>query len=168
MDDHFIRLTLHAETNTGQEPGMADLERWANAPGTPLTFPILSDGGWSVANAYEVDNYIPSYSLIGRNMEVLILDGSVSGAQISSALDEPIPEVEWDIPPELDSADGIGGGDGESPASQSSPFGGGDAGLDDNGFISPYGGGSCQASMAPGGSWLALALVALLGLVRRR
>lgn len=148
---------------------MADLERWAEAPGTALTFPILSDGGWSTANTYEVDNYIPSYSLIGRNMELLILDGSVSGAQISNALDEPIPEVEWEIPPELDSAGAIGDdGDGESTAGESSPFGGGDAGLDDNGFISPYGGSSCTASVAPGGSGLAFALVGLVAIFRRR
>lgn len=146
---------------------MVDLQRWAEAPANDLTFPVLSDPQWTISNRFERDFGIPTYSLIGRNMELLIVDGWPSEAQIDAALDEPIPEVDWDVPPELDSAGSIDQ-DGESPATQSSPFGGGEAGLDDNGFISPYGGSSCTASVAPGSSWLACALVGLIGILRRR
>ena len=32
--------------------------------------------------------------------------GSVTGSTIESALDDPVPEVEWDMPPALDAPDG--------------------------------------------------------------
>ena len=100
-------------------------------------------------------------------MELLILDGAVNDAQISAALDEPIPEVAWNEPPELTGGGGEDGG-GDNATAQSSPFGGGSAGLDDSGFISPYGGASCTASVAPGSSWLAVLLIGLVGVLRRR
>ena len=39
-------------------------------------------------------------------MELLVVDGSVTGSTIQSALDDPVPEVEWDMPPDLDDPDG--------------------------------------------------------------
>ena len=120
-----------------------------------------------MASRYEVDNYIPSYSLIGRDMRLLIHDGNVTDAQIEDALAEPIPEVAWDQPPDL-GAGGDEDGDGDLAYTQSSPFGGGDAGIDDDGFVSPYGGASCTASVAPGGGWVAALLIGLVGILRRR
>jgi MYXO-CTERM domain-containing protein len=159
-----------AETSASQAPGMADLQRWAEAPSNTLTFPVLSDPGWGISSRFERDNGIPTYSLIGRNMELLIVDGWPSEGQIDAALEEEIPEVAWDEPPDL----GEGGGgpvdDGNNPEiGQSSPFGGGQAGLDDNGFVGPFGGSSCTASMAPRpAGWLGLLLIGLVGLLRRR
>jgi peroxiredoxin len=80
-----------AETNTSGVPGQADLQNWANGYG--LTFPILSDPNWQVCNGFEVDNYIPSYTLIDREMKLVIRDGYPSASIIASELAEPWPEL---------------------------------------------------------------------------
>jgi len=87
------------ETGSGGTPSQSNLASWASGYGQ--TLPTLSDGGWGVSNGYETDGYIPTYSLIGRDMTVRIRDGGVSASSINSALAEPVPDVDWDEPPSL-------------------------------------------------------------------
>lgn len=146
---------------------MADLQRWAEMPDQDQTFPILSDGGWEVSSSIELDGYIPSVTLIGRDMKLLIVDGMPSGAQIDQALDEPIPEVEWARPPDLDEVPEDA--DSDAAYHESSPFGGGDMSRDDGGYVSPWGGAGCSASLAPGAcGWLAVLAFGVAGARRRR
>ena len=158
--------------------------RWVEMPSNDLTFPILSDPQWGVSNRFERDFGIPTYSLIGRDMEILVVDGSVTPAKIEEALEAEVPEVDWNVPPDLDDTDDweatdTSGSQDETndgiPAAEQQagvgPFGGGPAPPSRDGFTAPYGG--CTASIAPlpasgktTGLWLALA--ALLGFRRRR
>ena len=87
-----MMITLLAETNSGSAPEQGNLQSWASAPNNDLTFPVLSDPGWGVSNRYEIDNGIPTYSLIGRDMQILIRDGWPSPSDISSARAEPVPD----------------------------------------------------------------------------
>jgi hypothetical protein len=141
---------------------------------------VLDDVGGGLASRWGVSG-IPSYTLIGRDMTYIVVNGHPSDGQIEDALDEPVPEVEWDEPPPLepgDSAepgdvDGEGGeGEGASPEAvetYAGPWGGGPAPSDAAGVASPYGG--CAASIAPSGvgaAGLWLAFLGLFGLVARR
>ncbi len=147
-------------------------------PNTPLTYPVLSDPNWGQGNRFERDGGIPTYSLISRTMELLVVDGSVTGSTIQSALDDPVPDVEWDMPPDLDDPDGTAApaddavdGEGvETEAAAGGPFGGGDATQDANGgFSPPYGGSACSAVGSGSASpWSLLGLLGFLGLARRR
>jgi MYXO-CTERM domain-containing protein len=146
---------------------------------------VLDDDTGLLANRWGVSG-IPSYTLIGRDMTYVVVNGYPSPSQIEAALDEPVPEVAWDAPPPLDPEDSAAPGDvvdGESTGGEgvdgagpsapaetyAGPWGGGPAPADGAGVASPYGG--CAASVAPTGdvpSGLWLALVGVLGFVRRR
>ena len=139
---------------------------------------MLDDNTGMLANRWGVSG-IPSYTLIGRDMTYVVVNGYPSASDIEQALDEPVPDVEWDAPPALnpeDSAepgdvDGEDGGEGETSSADSfaGPWGGGPAPADNAGVASPYGG--CAANQASGastGAGLWLAFLGLLGLARRR
>lgn len=141
---------------------------------------MLDDNASLLANRWGVSG-IPSYTLIGRDMSYIVVNGYASAGQIEDALDEPVPEVDWDVPPPLDPEDSAEpgdvvdgestGGEGQSAPAETfaGPWGGGPAPADGAGVASPYGG--CAATVAPAGqtsSGLWLALVGLLGFVRRR
>ena len=50
----------------------------------------------AIYSAYELDNYIPSVSLLGSGLEVLVVDNmNVMPGQIEQALPDS-----WDSPPE--------------------------------------------------------------------
>jgi MYXO-CTERM domain-containing protein len=154
---------------------------WADDIGNGITFPVLDDSQSLLANRWGVSG-IPSYTLIGRDMTYIIVNGHASSGDIETALDEPVPDVEWDEPPALDPEDSAEPGDvvdGESTAGDGAssgptetfagPWGGGPAPSDGAGVASPYGG--CAASVASGGGGVAafwLACLGLFGLVRRR
>ena len=56
---------------------------WANTYG--LSTPVLSDAS-GVSYNYEVDGYIPSTSLLGPGMEILVIDGTISESDIDDAI----------------------------------------------------------------------------------
>ena len=159
--------------------GQDGLITWADETGNGITFPVLDANEQLLANRWGVSG-IPSYTLIGRDMTYVVVNGNPSASQIENALDEPVPEVEWDAPPPLnpeDSAEpGDVGGEGEEGEGSSGPtetfagpWGGGPAPADNAGIASPYGG--CAANQAQGSSAAAglwLAFLGLLGLGRRR
>ena len=91
MDEGFIRLSVMSETNTGGAPSQATLQNWTGGYG--ISFPVLSDPGWTINSRFEVDNYIPSYTLIGRDMTIRIKDGWPSTTDYANALDEEWPEL---------------------------------------------------------------------------
>ena len=78
-------IYLIAEDNEYNATTTEDASDWANTFG--LTFPVLADSGWSIGNRFELDNYIPSYTLIGPGMEVVEVDGDISDADIEALLD---------------------------------------------------------------------------------
>ncbi len=83
-----MRITLMGENGSGGTPSTSDLEGWATMPSNDQTFPILSDGGWSICSRWEQDGGIPTYSLIGRDMTYWTIDGNPSSSTINSALAE--------------------------------------------------------------------------------
>ena len=84
-DQGFMPIYLIAEDNEYNATTTEDASDWANTFG--LTFPVLADSGWSIGNRFELDNYIPSYTLIGPGMEVVEVDGDISDADIEALLD---------------------------------------------------------------------------------
>ena len=80
-----------AETTTAQAPSQGTLQSWAGGYG--LTFPVLADPYWQICNRFEVDNYIPSYTLIDREMRIVIKDGYPTSSNINSELSEPWPDL---------------------------------------------------------------------------
>ena len=165
-----------AEVSGGGAPETDDLVRWVENPQEDLTFPILADPGWSISNRFERDFGIPTYSLISREMELLIVDGSVSASDIEDALAAPVPDVEWDQPPALEGGDDDAQGTDEDPddegtadaePAEAGPFGGGEAPSSGGWVASPFGGcGASVAGQALPASWLLL--LPALGLLRRR
>ena len=81
---------------------------WADPNG--ITFPILDDNESLLANRWGVSG-IPSYTLIGRDMTYIVVNGYASPGQIEEALAEPVPEVEGDMPPALEPGDSADPGD---------------------------------------------------------
>ena len=67
-------VQILGENNVGTPPTVTQLGTWVDTYG--LTFPALSDPGWNVASRFEADGYIPSWTLIGRGLEVLNVDDS--------------------------------------------------------------------------------------------
>ena len=61
-----------------------DAAQWANDLG--VTHPVVADPYWSIGDLYEVDWSIPSLTLIGPGMEVLIEDGWITEDDIEAAL----------------------------------------------------------------------------------
>jgi hypothetical protein len=74
---------MFSSNNSGATPSQEDLETWANTYG--LSTPVLSDAK-GASYRFEVDNYIPTTSLLGPGMEVLIVDGQVTSAAIEEAI----------------------------------------------------------------------------------
>ena len=120
---------------------------WADPNGT-LRFSTTTS---LLANRWGVSG-IPSYTLIGRDMTYIVVNGYANPGQIEEAL-EPVPEVEWDMPPALEPGDSAdpgdvdGGEDGESAsAAPTMPTARGAVALGGRcGRVSPYGG--CAASL---------------------
>ena len=54
---------------------------------------MLDDNNGMLANRWGVSG-IPSYTLIGRDMTYIVVNGNPSLGDIETALDEPVPEVE--------------------------------------------------------------------------
>jgi MYXO-CTERM domain-containing protein len=151
-------IHLMAEDQGGQPAGLELSQRWADEFG--LTFPVLADPGWTESNKYEQDFGIPTFHLLGRDLTIRILDGSVSENAIQDALDEPIPEVDWDEPPGLDELVEVDADEAEPVASES-PF--------EGTAETPYGGCSANVAASPPTSWAALpGLFGLTALGRRR
>lgn len=147
--------------------GEGDHVAWAEEYG--LTFPVLADPGWAESNKYEQDHGIPTFHLLGRDLTIRILDGHPSDADIQEALDEPVPEVEWNEPPSLDEPVPEGQ-DTEAttetkPVLAEGPFGGGSYS-----GSPPMGG--CVATLAagatPGAASLLIGLLSLSGVATRR
>ncbi len=151
-------IHLMAEDQGGQPAGLELSQRWADEFG--LTFPVLADPGWTESNKYEQDFGIPTFHLLGRDLTIRILDGSVSANAIQEALDEPIPDVDWDEPPGLDELVEVDVEE-EEPVTSESPF--------EGTAEAPFGG--CSANMAassPTGWMTLLGLFGLTALGRRR
>ena len=74
---------MFSSNNSGATPSQEDLESWATTYG--LTTPVLSDAE-GVSYRFELDNYIPTTSLLGPGMEVLIVDDHVTSADIEEAI----------------------------------------------------------------------------------
>ncbi len=83
-DQNFLAVYLIAEDIEYNATTTEDAAVWADTHG--LTFPVLADANWEVGNRFEVGNGIPSYSLLGPGMEVLIKDGTVTDADIEAAI----------------------------------------------------------------------------------
>ncbi len=78
-------LTLLGDDVLYNDPDRSDLESWASAYG--LSFPVLSDGGFSVGRRYTSDSSYPNYTLIAPGGEIIIAGASsVSAAQIEAVL----------------------------------------------------------------------------------
>jgi peroxiredoxin len=77
-------IQLLGENTRGQEPTDGNLDSWVSD--YDVTFPVLSDGGWSISSRYELDGYIPTTSLIGPGMEILEVDGRVTPGEIEAVL----------------------------------------------------------------------------------
>jgi hypothetical protein len=75
---------LLAETNEGTAPTEDDLMSWATDYG--LTTPVLSDSGWGISNRYEEDGGIPTQTLFGPGMEIILVDEWVTDSDIEAAL----------------------------------------------------------------------------------
>lgn len=165
--DGFMMLALWAENESSQAPSDEELMTWAERYGH--TFPVLSDPGWGISNRYEKDYGIPTFSLIGRDMTLRIVDGNVTPSAIEEALAEPVPDVPWNEPPDLSGAPEDDGGD-DAPVG-ASPFatGGESAGgaPDADAVASPFGGGAgCDS--APRGATGGLGALLLALALRRR
>ena len=169
-DEGFIQITLLAEDASYEPAEQDDVELWRDD--FELTFPVVADPGWVVSNGYEQDSGIPTYSLIGRDMTLRTLDGPThSNEEIMELLDEDVPEVEWELPTELETTDDLPGDDADTPevpqVTAYTPFGGsGNAEAADEGSVpAPYGGASCSTGGSAGSLGL---LLGLLGLAIRR
>jgi hypothetical protein len=69
-------------------------QTWANQYG--ITGPVIADASMTIYSQWEVDGYIPSISLVGAGLEVLVVDSmNIMPGQIEQALPES-----WDSPPE--------------------------------------------------------------------
>ena len=77
-------ISLLAETNAGTAPTADELMDWASDYG--LTTPVLSDASWGVSNRYEEDGGIPTQTLLGPGMEIILVDEWVSDSDIEAAL----------------------------------------------------------------------------------
>lgn len=163
----FLQLTLIGEDQGGQPPSQQVLEEWAAMPAEAVTFPVLDDGNWENGNNLERDGGIPTFSLVGRDGTLRVVDGGHSDSQIQALLDEEAPEVDWEPPPALDE---VTGGGAAPVSSSAAPFSGGTSGDEAIVSSSPYGGAACSASGSAGGTWLAaaLALFGVSGTLRRR
>ncbi len=153
-----MSITLMAEDQGGSPAGLELSQRWAERFG--LTFPILADPGWGESNKYEQDYGIPTFHLLGRDLTIRILDGYVSESAIQEALDEPIPDVDWDEPPGLDELVEVDVEQVE-PVTSESPF--------EGTAEVPYGGCSANMAASPPAGWATLlGLFGLTALGRRR
>jgi|GEM_PF-1946385 len=148
--------------------GEGDHVAWAEEYG--LTFPVLADPNWGESNKYEQNGGIPTFHLLGRDLTIRILDGYPSEADIQEALDEPVPEVEWNAPPSLDEPvpegqEAEGSTDtAAEPILAEGPYGGG-------AYSGPPMGGcaaTLAASSAHGIASLLIGLFSLGGLAARR
>ncbi len=69
-------------------------QSWANQYG--ITGPVIADPSMNIYMQYEIDGYIPSISLLGDGLEVMVVDSmNIMPGQIEQALPES-----WDSPPE--------------------------------------------------------------------
>ena len=69
-------------------------QTWANQYG--ITGPVISDPSMAIYSAYELDGYIPSISLLGDGLEVMVVDSmNIMPGQIEQALPES-----WESPAE--------------------------------------------------------------------
>ncbi len=137
--------------------GQSDVDLWVDKYG--FTFPVLADPSYEGSNAIGIGNGIPHHMLIGRDMTVKVYGNQPGGGEIQAALDEEWPEVERPEPP-------VAGGDDDDDDVDPVPTSG-------NPFLVDGGpnyetANMCAASPAGRGGPLALALLPLLFLIRRR
>jgi len=81
--------------------GEGNASSWAS--GHNLSHPVLQDNGWQVSDRWELDNGIPSFTVIGRDMTLRTVDAYYQNQDyeqvVYQALGESVPEVEWNEPP---------------------------------------------------------------------
>lgn len=167
-DQGFMMLALWAENESSQAPSEEELMTWAERYGQ--TFPVLSDPGWGISNRFEKDFGIPTFSLIGRDMTLRIVDGYPSPTDIEAALAEPVPDVPWNEPPDLSGADVDTGDDVPTGASPFATGGENVAAADpESAGPSPFGGGAgCDSTPGePVSAGLAALLLSAWALRRR-
>ena len=79
-DQGFMPIYIIAEDSDGNATTTEDASDWARTFG--LSFPVLTDSDWIIGNRFELDYYIPSYTLIGPGMEVIKIDADISDTDI--------------------------------------------------------------------------------------
>jgi hypothetical protein len=91
-DQGLMIVTLLVEKYDGTPPEQSDLEGWALDYGQ--TFPVLSDPDWLVTDRFmrrpgENPGHpaLPSTSLLGRGMQVLLADRDITEEDILAALE---------------------------------------------------------------------------------
>ena len=68
-DDNVMVIDLVGENTGGTAPTQLDLEWWAMQSGA--TYPVLSDGGWSVTSRYHGFNLgLPSFVEVAPGVEI--------------------------------------------------------------------------------------------------
>lgn len=64
-------MAIYAETNSSNAPSQSDLAGWADQYG--MSFPVLSDPGWEVFDAFGT-NYTPAHMLLAPGMTIVKKD----------------------------------------------------------------------------------------------
>jgi hypothetical protein len=85
-DQGFMVITLLGENMASMPPSTSQLAGWANAYGS--NHPVVADPYFQVTSRYISGSTIglPSMTLLGPGMEVLIRDSWVSDWQVAQAL----------------------------------------------------------------------------------
>jgi hypothetical protein len=80
----FIGIEIVAENEGSQPADSADAAQIANEHG--LTYPVLADPGWIIADMFDHDGDIPNRALIAPGLEAVIIDGTVTPQMIEQYL----------------------------------------------------------------------------------
>lgn len=79
----LIPVTLVFEDNEGNAATQEDAAEWARE--LSVTHPVLADSA-GVGDAYEVDFYIPSLTLLAPGLEIVEKDGTITAEDIEAVL----------------------------------------------------------------------------------
>ena len=79
-------VTLLVETNDGQPPTVEELNEWVDEYDVP--HPVVTDPKWEVVESYSDRGTpaLPSHTLIGPGMEILVAAGTVEEDEVLAAL----------------------------------------------------------------------------------
>lgn len=85
--DNFIAIYLVGENNMGGAPSTSTLEAYADGHG--WTYPVVADPGYAYYYPFVTGTfYLPSQTMLGPGLEILMTDGTPSANMIESNLPE--------------------------------------------------------------------------------